>query len=112
MLPPPLPKKKKLPPVPVMAPPPSVAEADDDDDDDGDNLRLPSVPVPEGPVLGCQGPPPESSSSSVPREAPEEDLEPGGSFVLDEGEEVEDLAAEDCALPLPPEKVDFAAADL
>ena len=68
--------------------------------------------------MGCEGPPPQqSSSSSLGHQASQDeepdDEDPGGrSLVLEEGEEVDDLAAEDCALPQAPEPVDFVATDL
>ena len=62
--PPPSKKRKKpLPPVPVMAPA-STADGDDDDDD----LRLPGDAEPIPAVLGCEGPPAQSSSSSTPQQ--------------------------------------------
>eukprot|EP00435_Cladocopium_sp_Y103_P072671 s16_g41.t1 len=112
MLPPP-PKKKRLPPVPIMAP----SAPEDDDEDDGD-LRLPESRGVPSVVMGCEGPPPAppapaSSSSSVAAEEDEEPDDPGGrSLVLEEGEEVDDLAAEECALPQAPAPIDFTATDV
>lgn len=111
MLPPP-PKKKKLPPVPIMAP----SAPEDDDEDDGD-LRLPESRAVPGVVMGCEGPPPapasSSSSSVAASEEEEEEEDPGGrSLVLEEGEEVDDLAAEECALPQAPAPIDFTATDV
>ena len=76
-------------------------------------------------VMGCEGPPVEASSSSLAPEVEEELEGPGGrSLVLDEGEEagcatrlraewqVDDLAAEDCALPAAPEPQPCTATDL
>lgn len=113
MMPPP-PKKKKLPPVPIMA---QSGPEDDDEDGEGD-LKLPESRSLPSVVMGCEGPPPQqSSSSSLGHQASQDeepdDEDPGGrSLVLEEGEEVDDLAAEDCALPQAPEPVDFVATDL
>ena len=111
MMPPP-PKKKKLPPVPIMA----QSGPEDDDEDEGD-LKLPESRSLPSVVMGCEGPPQQSSSSSLGHQASQDeepdDEDPGGrSLVLEEGEEVDDLAAEDCALPQAPEPVDFIATDL
>lgn len=110
MLPPP-PKKNRLTPVPIMA----RSAPEDDDEDDGD-LRLPESRSAPSVVMGCEGPPapaPSSSSSVAALEEDEEGEDPGGrSLVLEEGEEVDDLAAEECALPQAPAPIDFTATDV
>ena len=104
MLPPP-PKKKKLPPVPIMA--------RSEDDEDERDLKLPETRNLPTVVMGCEGPPAPSSSSSSSVAVEEEEEDPGGrSLVLEEGEEVDDLAAEECALPQAPAPVDFTATDV
>lgn len=112
--PPPAPVRKKRPPVPAMAAMSTVAASAQGDAE-------PELPdkvdfdVPGPVVLGCALPA-SSSGSTHSRELDDEDdhIDDGSRPpILDDDEDIADLAAEDCALPqAPAERAQPSATDL